>query len=73
MTTSPEPITVRFGDHSFWVELDEGPLAGLPLKWFPQLLHATTASRDAVSLKRAGLHWEGMEENITVAGLIPDH
>lgn len=70
MSTSPEPTAVRFDDHSFWVNLDDGRTLGIPLAWFPRLLHATPAQRAAVALSRAGLHWENLDEDISVAGLL---
>jgi hypothetical protein len=70
MTTSPEPTAVRFDDYSFWVDLDDGRTLGIPLAWFPRLLHATPAQREAVMLSRAGLHWEQIDEDISIAGLL---
>ena len=70
MTTSPEPVSVRFDEYSFWVELDDGRTLGVPLAWFPRLLHGTPAQRAAVELSRSGLHWEDLDEDISVAGLL---
>lgn len=70
MTTSPEPMAVRFDEYSFWVDLDDGRTLGIPLAWFPRLLHATPEQRAAVELSRAGLHWEEIDEDISTAGLL---
>jgi hypothetical protein len=70
MTTSPEPVSVRFDEYSFWVELDDGRTLGVPLAWFPRLLHATPVQRDAVELSRMGLHWDELDEDISIAGLL---
>lgn len=70
MTISPEPTAVRFDEHSFWVDLDDGRSLGIPLAWFPRLLHATPAQREKVELSRDGLHWEDIDEDISIAGLI---
>jgi hypothetical protein len=70
MTISPEPIAVRFDADSFWVDLDDGRTLGIPLAWFPRLLHATSAQRAAVELSSAGLHWDDIDEDISVAGLL---
>lgn len=70
MTTSPEPTAVRFDDDSFWVDLDDGRTIGIPLAWFPRLLHATPEARDQVSLSRSGLHWDEIDEDISIAGLL---
>ena len=70
MTFSPEPIAVRFDEYSFWVELEDGRTLGIPLAWFPRLLHATPDMRAKVELSRSGLHWEEIDEDISIAGLI---
>ena len=70
MTISPEPTAVRFDEHSFWVDLDDGRSLGIPLAWFPRLLHATPAQREACYLSPDGIHWEELDEDISIAGLI---
>jgi hypothetical protein len=60
---------VRFDEHTMWVELSDGRTLGVPLAWFPRLLHATPAQREQVELSRTGLHWEEIDEDISVAGL----
>ena len=61
---------VRFDEHTMWVELTDGRTLGVPLAWFPRLLHATPAQRDRVELSRMGLHWEDIDEDISIAGLL---
>ena len=68
MTTSA--TTVRFDEDTMWVELSDGRTLGVPLAWFPRLLHATPAQRTKVELSREGLHWEELDEDISVAGLL---
>ena len=70
MTSSPEPLAVRFDQDSFWVDLDDGRTLGIPLAWFPRLLHATPEQRESVELSGSGLHWEEIDEDISIAGLI---
>ncbi len=70
MTTSPEPLAVSFDEHSMWVELDDGRTLGVPLAWFPRLLHASKEQREAFFLSRDGIHWEGIDEDIAIAGLL---
>jgi len=70
MSTSPEPLAVRFDEDSFWVDLDDGRTLGIPLAWFPRLLHGTPEQRQAVELSRMGLHWEDLDEDISIAGLL---
>ena len=68
MNTSAK--SVRFDDDSMWVDLADGRVIAVPLAWFPRLLHATPAQRERVELSPLGLHWEGLDEDISVAGLL---
>ena len=61
---------VRFDEHTMWVDLTDGRTLGVPLAWFPRLLNATAAQRARVELSRSGLHWEELDEDISIAGLI---
>ena len=71
MTISP--TSVRFDEHTMWVELTDGRTLGVPLAWFPRLLRATPTERERVELSRVGLHWEALEEDISIAGLLAGH
>jgi hypothetical protein len=53
-----------------WVSLSDGRTLGVPLGWFPRLLHATIAQRAECRLSRRGLRWEVIDEDISVAGLL---
>ena len=68
MTISPKSL--RFDDDCMWVELDDGRTLGVPLAWFPRLLHATKAQREEYELSRRGMHWDALDEDISVAGLL---
>jgi Protein of unknown function (DUF2442) len=61
---------VRFDDDTMWVDLTDGRTLGVPLAWFPRLLNATPAQRERVELSRTGLHWEDLDEDISIAGLL---
>jgi hypothetical protein len=61
---------VRFDDDAMWVELTDGRTLGVPLAWFPRLLRATPAEREQVELSRVGMHWEALDEDISIAGLL---
>jgi hypothetical protein len=63
-------MAVRFDDHTMWVELSDGRTLGVPLAWFPRLLNASPAQREQVELSRVGLHWENLDEDISIAGLL---
>jgi hypothetical protein len=61
---------VRFDEYTMWVDLTDGRTLGVPLAWFPRLLRATVAEREQVELSRVGLHWEAIDEDISIAGLL---
>ena len=61
---------VRFDDDTVWVALTDGRTLGVPLAWFPRLLRATPAEREQVEISRVGLHWEALDEDISIAGLL---
>lgn len=62
--------SVRFDDDTMWVDLTDGRTLGVPLAWFPRLMNATPAQRQTVEISRTGLHWEELDEDISVEGLI---
>ena len=61
---------VKFDDHTMWVDLTDGRTLGVPLAWFPRLLNATPSQRSDVEISRTGLHWEAIDEDISIAGLL---
>ena len=64
--------SVRFDDVTMWVELNDGRTIGVPLAWFPRLLHAAPAEREQyrIGATGQGLHWEDLDEDISVQGLL---
>ena len=61
---------VKFDDDSMWVDLMDGRTIGVPLVWFPRLLNASNADRNNFSISPNGLHWESLDEDISVEGLL---
>ena len=47
-----------------------GRTLGIPLAWFPRLLHATQEQRQKFELTASGIHWSELDEDISVAGLL---
>jgi hypothetical protein len=70
MNSSVSPTHVRFDEDSFWVSLTDGRVLGVPLAWFPRLLHGTAEQREEVTLSPCGLHWESLNEDISIEGLL---
>ena len=61
---------VKFDDENMWVELSDGRTLGVPLSWFPRLAGASQAQLEKYELSPYGLHWEELDEDISVAGLL---
>ena len=70
MSTSAESL--HFDDHTMWVEMSDGRTIGVPLAWFPRLLHATPEQRLRYHIGAGGngLHWNDLDEDISVSGLL---
>lgn len=68
MTISPKKVW--FDEASLWVELSDARTIGVPLAWFPRLLEASPAQREAFELSAFGIHWEDLDEDISVQGLL---
>ena len=65
-----EPISAHCDEDQLWVSLSDGRTLAVPLAWFPRLLAASPEQRQRVELSRRGLHWESLDEDISVAGLL---
>ncbi|PJI41179.1 MAG: hypothetical protein CTR54_12190 [Rhizobium sp.] len=61
---------VRFDDATMWVSLADGRILGVPLAWFPRLLAAAPADLQGYELSPTGIHWDGLDEDISIAGLL---
>ena len=70
MSSSVRAKAVRFDQDSMWVELSDGRTLGVPLAWFPRLLHGSAEQREQVSISSRGLHWEALDEDISIDGLL---
>ena len=73
-TLISEPLAKRitFESDTMWVELADGRQMGVPLAYFPRLLKATDAQRDkyVISGGGTGLHWDDIDEDISVQALV---
>lgn len=66
----PEPLAVRFEEEKFWVNLKDGRTIGVPFTWFSRLLNATPEQREDYFLSPSGLHWDEIDEDISIKGLL---
>lgn len=68
MTISAKNI--RFDEFNMWVELSDARTLGVPLAWFPRLMHASPDERNDFELSPRGIHWDSLDEDISVEGLL---
>ena len=63
---------VYFDAKRLHLHLADGREISVPLEWFPRLLHATDEQRQQWELigRGVGIHWEAIDEDISVAGLL---
>ena len=63
---------VWFDSENLWVGLTDGRQLSIPLAYFPRLLNATPEQRGRYEMSGGGtgLHWEGIDEDISVPGLL---
>ena len=68
----PRAQKVTFDMDNMWVELTDGRQLGVPLAYFPRLLNAAQAQRDdyIISGGGTGLHWDELDEDISVKALL---
>ena len=73
MSFLPEPTQVRFDEDNLWVSLADGRTVGVPLAWFPRLLNGSAAERLDFFLSPSGIHWEALDEDVSVESLLSSH
>ena len=63
---------IRFDAERLHVQLSDGREISAPLEWFPSLRNATEQQREKWRLigKGVGIHWEDLDEDISVEGLL---
>jgi hypothetical protein len=68
----PLAQTVTVTDDTLRVDLSDGRSISVPLGWFPRLQHASPTERKHWRLigKGTGIHWEDIDEDISVEGLL---
>jgi hypothetical protein len=68
----PTVLRVRVDEEMLHVDLADGRTIAAPLEWFPKLREARAEQRDNWRLigKGVGIHWEDLDEDISVAGLL---
>lgn len=65
-------LEVSCSNDELTVVLDDGRTVSVPLAWFPRLLNASAKQRKEWELIGGGIgvHWEAIDEDISVASLL---
>ncbi len=69
-SSPPRATSVSFDDDMMWVELEDGRRLGVPLSWYPRLFNGSPELRNKAWITATGLHWDELDEDISIAGLI---
>lgn len=52
------------------VDLEDGRTISVPLLWYPRLFHGTPDERNNFEIGPFGIHWEDLDEDISIKGLL---
>ncbi len=65
-------IELNFDSAMMWVGLADGRKLGVPLAYFPRLLNASPEQRLRYEFSGGGtgMHWDELDEDISVHGLL---
>ena len=68
----PEALHVSLTDDTLHVDLSDGRSISVPIAWFPRLLNSSEQELNNWRLigKGQGIHWEDIDEDISVEGLL---
>lgn len=63
---------VSFDATTMWVDFMDGRKLGVPLAYFPRLLRALPEQRQRYEISGggSGLHWDDLDEDISVENLL---
>ena len=64
---------IKFDDQMMHVSLSDGRVLSVPLAWFPRLLAASLVERQNFAITNGGIHWENLDEDISIDGLLAGH
>lgn len=70
---NPRVEKVWFNDDTIWLNLSDKRILGIPIDWFPRLMNATQNQRENYEISPQGVHWECVDEDISLKGLLEGH
>ena len=65
-----EPVSAVCDERDLTVTLSTGVKITTPLWWYPRLLNATPRQRADCRFSPLGIHWEEIDEDLSVEGLL---
>jgi len=71
-STIPAAENITVTEDTLQVDLSDGRTISVPLAWYPRLTVASCTERNNWRLigKGYGIHWEDLDEDISVEGLL---
>jgi len=71
-TEVPSAQSVTVTEDMLTVDLSDGRTISVPLGWFPRLVQGSREERERWRLigRGSGIHWEDLDEDISVLGLL---
>ncbi|MDH4198882.1 MAG: DUF2442 domain-containing protein [Spirochaetia bacterium] len=72
LTAKSRAKKVWFDERSLWILLKDGRKISIPLGFFPRLKQAKRLDLEKFTLSGdgTGIHWESLDEDISVPGLL---
>jgi hypothetical protein len=64
------PVAAWCDDEYLHVKLADGRQIATPLWWYPSLLHAPRIERETLELMYTGIHWPGLDEDLSIDGML---
>ena len=65
-------VDVWFDENKMYVRLVDGRELGTPIDWFPRLRDASEQDKNNWKFigRGSGIHWEAIDEDLSIAGLL---
>lgn len=68
--SEPRAVSLAFDGNTMCVPLNDGRMLSVPSSCFPRLLHASAEQRACYLISAGGLHWDALDEDISVPHLL---
>ena len=72
-TLIDRPVSAKHSNGNIMILMESGFKFSFPCEAYPRLAAATHAERSHIELSPMGLHWPGLDEDLSIRGLLRDH